>query len=334
MANKPIIMYVDEFVKMYGNEIIEIASRRKNGKFKAFTNVLLKDRNEDVLNAIKEATQNVNQLSASSKQLLNVLNTASASSAFSAALGAVNLCATVAGFAIVCNKLNKVEDKISDVAKKVLDAHEQETFYKFDMMLGDYKNMLDCKKVNNEYTEEKYRELIDNEYAILKLLMRIVNNDTCNNKNDILYTIISLSSMLAVTLSNFDEVYYFEHKDIQKWHSSHNDWTSIYDSLVSKEFIEKLQDFMFIEEGYNQYQTDLFVITFIDNIKEAKQFVIDKQQLIEKLDSTDQLNKLMDAINKDIANDINNTFESMNLNNNIEVQRLVQTAEGALELYS
>lgn len=338
MAKKAIEMTVDEFLDKYGNKAFEAFIRQKNGKYRAFSKIIIKDRDKDAVKAIEEAAKNlskkISEVNKTTKEISETINVSNALSAFNAVTGVVNLCATVAGFAIIYNEMNEMKDDISDVAKKVLDAHDQETFYKFDRMMDDYRNMLDCKTIGEEYSEEKYRELISNEHAILKLMISIFTKSTSNIKNDILYSIMSLSSMLACTLADYDEIYYFNHKEKQKWHSSHDSWMQIYDVLTSKQFVEALQDFLFVECGYSQYQTDLFTVSTLDNFREAKQSVVDRQTLIELKDKKEQYEELMSYLNKSVLDDINGTIEDMNLSDNVQVQNLVQNSAKTLGLYS
>lgn len=338
MATQPTIMSIDEFLDKYGNKAFEAFVRQKNGKYRAFSKIIIKDDNreavKEIKNAIENITKTVSDINKTTIDVTNSLKLSNALSAFNAAAGVVNMCATVAGFAIIHTEMRKMEDGIKDVAKKMLDAHEQETFYKFDLMIDDYKDMLDCKKIDVEYSEEKYRTLISNEHAILKLLISIFTNETCNNRNDILYAIMSLSSMLACTLTDYDEIYYYNHKEKQKWHSNHDTWMEVYDVITSERFVECLQDFLFIECNYNQYQTDLFTVSVIDNFKEAKQAVVDRQTLIELKDTKEQYNDLMSYINQSVINDINNSIEEIGLSENVQVQNLVQETAKTLELYS
>lgn len=338
MTKKATTMTLNEFYQQYGEKVFEAVLRQKNGTYKAFSKIILQDPNKEITDTINKSLSNLNNVAKNLNsvsvdvtkhlQLSNVLSTVGTITSV------VNLCTTIAGFAIVCNELNKIEDSINDLAKTVLKAHEQETLFKFDVVFEDYKDMLDRKKIKKEYSEKEYINLIKYEQSILKLLIRVFNNSTCNDKSSVLSMIMALSSMFACTISNFDEVYYFNNKEYQKWHGSHEEWVNIYDTLLSESFRNSVQDYMFIEKGYNQYDTDLFVLTVSDSFKEAKQAIKDKQTLIELQDTKDKYNELMNIIKQSTMNEINNTFEGLGLKDNLDVMNCVQETAKTLELYS
>lgn len=109
--------------------------------------------------------------------------------------------------------------------------------------------MLDSRKTKNDYSEEKMRILVDDEFNVLKMLIDTFLLETTNERNNLVLSIYSLASMLTVSIMYFDELYYYNNKDRisngEYWHSSHNRWMSELDRLSSAEFISKIQDFGF-----------------------------------------------------------------------------------------
>lgn len=334
MATNPTIMTLSGFYEKYGQKVFEAFKRQKNGKYNAFNKIILKDDSYEVQQIIKNSvnnlSKNVEKLNMFSTNLSKQLNLSNVLSSVSAITGVLNLCATVAGFVIIHKDLENVQQKLNSLAKTILDAHDQETIYKFDKVLGIYENMLDCKKIGNEFSESKYFELINEEQAILKLLIKVFNKSTSNCKNDILTTIIALSSMLSCTISNFDEIYFFEHGNIQKFHSSHSSWEEIYDILLSKSFENDLYDFMFIDENRNQFESDILVDTIRNSFREALQSIKDKQTIIELNESREDLNNLTKLINQSVLDDIDESLEEMGLSENVQVQSLVKEATQTL----
>ena len=338
MANKAIEMTMEEFVNKYGKKVFEVVTRQAKGKYKDFAKIIIKESNKDskeeVQNLAQSLLKNAEKLNNSAVDLNKIAEISGALLKFSSIVGIENLCSTVAGFYIIDKELKKMSDDIKGVAKTILDVNENETFYKFDNVLEDYKDMLDSRKIGKEYSEEKYRELISSENTVLKLMIKVFMNETCNNRGDVLYAIMALSSMMACTLVNFDEIYYYNNRDKQKWHMSHDSWMEVFDKLTTGKFVECLQDYAFIEEGNNQYQTDLLVTAITDEFKEAKQTVLDRQFLIETNDTRKQYSDMLSYINQGVIKDINSSIAELNLENDAEVQELVQTASKKLDLYS
>ena len=79
------------------------------------------------------------------------------------------------------------------------------------------------------------------------LFMSASLTDTCT----FLSTIYSLAHMMSITLSKYDELYYFEYKDNKtgehKFHTDHDKWINMIGKLRSKEYLDKLQDYFFLE---------------------------------------------------------------------------------------
>ena len=338
MAKEAIIMTVDEFLKQYGNKAFEAFTRQKNGKYKAFSKIILKGDNKEAIETIKiavmKANQNIEKINKITTDITKAMNINNYIGGLNVFLNAANLCATAAGFVIVYKELNEVKTRINEVKEALLDTHEQEVFKDFDNVIDDYSDMLDSKKIDKEYSEDQYRELIKNEYSMIKLLIKMFTKSTCNNKHDVLYAIMSLSSMLACTLVNFDEVYYYNNKEKQKWHLSHEKWMSIYDNLTSSDFIRSLEDYMFIEQNYNQYQTDMFVRSIIDSFSQSKQAIIDRQTLIQLKDSRNDYIDIIKNINQSVINDIDESINEIGLSDNVLVQNAVKESKQILELYS
>ena len=160
-----------EQLKPYLNDkhVIEIVQRGKNKKFKNFVKVALNElpQTEEkalVQNAVNVLNKNL-QLNEKNLQLLaNVARTQK----IGLLLNGLNLCATCAGFAIMYEKLDsmsaEINQQIAKVEKTVKKVQDVQAGFEFNKVLSDHTDMLDCRKKQQPYSEEKMRELVDNEY--------------------------------------------------------------------------------------------------------------------------------------------------------------------------
>ena len=68
------------------------------------------------------------------------------------------------------------------------------------------------------------------------MLMNIFSKDMSNNQEVVVFTMLSMASMLAASLKYFDEVYYFNNNESittgDIWHLDHDKWMAVYDKLA------------------------------------------------------------------------------------------------------
>ncbi|MDI9519246.1 MAG: hypothetical protein QM266_07970 [Bacillota bacterium] len=342
----PIVINEDKFIELVKETIknsdkgyLEIAKRAKKGTIKTLQKFVLsddfgkKDGVKEVVNKVLETTK---AISKSTKIIESGISTLNKLSSFNLVLNGMNLFATAATFAILNQKLNEINRKIDavlDNAKKVEDINKT---YKFNKVLSEYRNMLDYRKRNKDYTEEKYRKLVDDQYNVLKLLLASFKGDIVKDKEAILYAIISLSSMLGNTIINFDELYYYENKNHitngRYWHESHDEWMRIYDELTDDKFKVILQDFMFLDLGYSQYEMDLFIEAVMDTFNEAKVKISDQQKLIEQLETKENYDLYKIKINEYVIKEIENAINSIEDENVEEITEVFEEAKLQLGL--
>lgn len=167
------------------------------------------------------------------------------------------------------------------------------TEYEFRKVLSKHSDMLDCRRKKSYYSEEQMRELVDDEYNTLVLLMQVFSSSVSSNRDSLLFSILSLASMLAVSIKYFDELYYFNNRDTvgadECKHTSHERWMSVYTDLQSLQFVAQVQDFGFFEKGLSTVENDWFYIGFQDQIKSLVQEINDYEELFRKIDDPEVL---------------------------------------------
>lgn len=284
--------------------IFEIAQRGESKRFKSFIKVAIEQLPKEetasqaadrVLEQLNEVGKILSKNTGIAEKSLKVLNTVSKLQAFSLVLNGLNLCATCAGFAIMYDKLDKMSEQIAEIVTVIKKDRSLQNDYEFKKIMSDHADMLDCRKKQSFYSEEKMRELVAGEYNVLDLLIKSLESDMESDTKTVLYTILNLAQMLSVSMKYFDEIYYFNNReaigDGDPWHMSHAEWISIYDRLSSPEFIEKIQDFGFFEMGLNTVENDQFYLDFIWQIKGLKQDIEDNQSLIKAIDEPELFNE-------------------------------------------
>ncbi|MCR4589284.1 MAG: hypothetical protein K5668_00500 [Lachnospiraceae bacterium] len=310
--------------------ILEIVMRDEKKKYKAFQklvinnapdtevkellnkavsamnrNAVLSEKNYQMLGNVAMLQQQ--NLALSEKGLQLMMNAARLQQ-LSLVFGALNLSATCAGFAIMYAKLDKMSGQINQVMGTVKQGQDIAANYEFHKVLSEHSNMLDCRKTQKYYTEEQMRQLVDDEYNILKMLIEAFLKDHTDDRENLIVSIYSMASMLAVSLRYFDELYYINNReaigDGDVWHAMHDNWTAVFENLLSDEFVEKIQDHGVFDLGLTTFETDAYYITLCDQVREMKETVEDNQKLVMELGSEELMAAYEAYVNQEVAGSI------------------------------
>ena len=326
MDSVPIVNRIEELAKFANDkQIIEIVMRDKKKKYKTFQKVCLGkvSENSEQQSILSNLFQGFNKNNQINMKNTIKLNNIAKLSQIGLIFDSLNLCATAAGFAVMYMKLNKMSNQINEVLSTVKKVHDTQTHYEFKKILSTHSDMLDCRKKNRYYSEEQMRELVDDEYNVLCMLLDVLKKGTAEDTETLLYSIVSLASMFSVSLRYFDEIYYFNNKDLIKgddiWHSTHDSWVKVYDELTSKNVIEKFQDFCMFELSMNTYDCDLFCNNAINTFKEAKEGIVDNQYLLTAFDNSELLDSFKEINNNEIKNAIDDLLNESDLLSSKEI---------------
>ena len=219
---------------------------------------------------------------------------------------------------LLCLKSSKkISDKVDALVNTVKSSNQIQTNFELNKILSEHANMLDSRKTKNDYSEEKMRILVDDEFNVLKMLIDTFLLETTNERNNLVLSIYSLASMLTVSIMYFDELYYYNNKDRisngEYWHSSHNRWMSELDRLSSAEFISKIQDFGFFELNLSTFEIDEYYICLLNQARDFIQEINDNQSLIQAFDSDMDFKNYNEITNQTLKDEINEAFKEANV---------------------
>ena len=211
------------------------------------------------------------------------------------------------------------------------------TNFEFGKVLSEYTDMLDCRKRQKPYSEDKMRVLVDNIYNVLNLLYDSFKKDIVTDKQETILSIFSLLSMFTTSIKYFDELYYLNNREIlsegDAWHSSHSKWMSIYSNLLLPEFIERLQDYAFFEVGFYTLGVDIYCHELFNQVICQKQEIEDNQELIMAIKDSTILNNLrefnINELKQDLENALEEAFED---NQTAEASRVYNEIQKQIEL--
>lgn len=320
--SETIVVNALEQLKPFLNDrgVLELVVRDQKQKYKAFQNIMINElpkvqENEMYANVIQALNKNTNLNVQNLKQLEHIANLSNVG----LLLNGLNLCATCAGFAIMYAKLDKmsreINQQIAALQESVKDMHDIQTGFKFNEIIAEHRDMLDRKKIQKPYSEEQMRKLIDGEYNVLRMLIEVFEKDVSNDNRQLIFSIISLASMLTAAIIDFDEMYYFNNKEAidngEYWHSAHDEWTGTFQILSSPWFIEKLQDHALLKLNLDTVGVDAFYEGILDQIEDMEQEIEDNQALILAIDDNDLLRSLREYNAQAVIDNIEATIKDV-----------------------
>lgn len=294
--------------------ILEIAMRDKKKKFSAFQKIVINNSPEgEPRQLLQNALAAMNKNNALKEKSISMLKNITKLQQLNLIFGALNLCATCVGFAIMYAKLDKMSGQINKIMGTVKEGQDIAANYEFHKVLSEHANMLDARKTQKYYTEEQMRQLVDDEYNVLQMLIEGFMKEHTVDMENLIVSIYSMASMLAVSLRYFDELYYLNNKeaigDGDVWHSSHDNWTGIFKKLKSNEFIEKIQDHAVFDLGLSMFEADVYYLNLLDQVKDMEETVADNQQLILEFGDADLMTAFESYVNQDVSEAIKEAFE-------------------------
>ncbi len=301
MSNAIVINTLEE-LKAFLNEkgVMEIAIRNRNKKFKAFQKVMISDlpatQEKELAEKVIHA---LNKNTAMNERKLQLLSNVAKLEKIGILLNGLNLCATCVGFAIMYAKLDKMSTEINQqlyqIQKTIKQTQDLQNDYEFNKVLSDHTDMLDSQRRLQPYPENKMRELVDREYNVLTLLINSFQKGVSGDQSTLIFTLFSLLAMFTVSLRTFDEQYYFNNHealgDQDVWHLAHEKWMSVYDTLSSEWFIEKLQDYGTFETKLNTLEVDIYYINLLTQVADLREEIEDNQALLIAMGDMDLFNQ-------------------------------------------
>lgn len=321
MSGEKIVTALEQ-LKPFLNDrgVLEIIERDQNQKFKAFHNIMINElpkaqENEMYANVMQALNKNAKLNVQNMKQLEHIANLSNVG----LLLNGLNLCATCAGFTIMYAKLNKmsreINQQLAELQNTTKDIQDIQTRLKFNEIIAEHRDMLDSKRIQKPYSEKQMRKLIDGENNVLRMLIEIFEKSVSNDNRHLIFSIISLASMLTSAIVDFDEMYYFNNKEAidngEYWHPAHDEWTGTFEILSTPWFIEKLQDHALFELNLDTVGVDAFYEGILEQVMDMEQEIEDNQALIQIIDDNELLRNLREYNTQTIIDSIEATVKSL-----------------------
>lgn len=312
------------------NNVIEIVTRGKKKKFKKFFNLML---DSDSINDVSKNTrllkdqqalmQNVIQAvgknTSMAQKSVEVMGKVAKLQGIGLVLNGLNLGATAAGFLIMDKRLKQmseqIDEKMNQLQNIIKTGNTIETERHFNEACRKHSNMLDRRRRQKPFEEEKTLEVIDKEYNVLNTLISIFREDISSDKHTVFTMIFSLLGMFTATLKYFDENYYFENREILKGkdilHISHDAWMHVYDILSADWMIEYIQDYAIFELKLNPREADIYYKEMMSIVIDGKREIEDNLFLLETLNDMNLMKAFNEYTNESVCEEMDKLLDQV-----------------------
>lgn len=246
---------------------------------------------DDIAKDVKNIANGIGLLQGSVKAIaaMNVLTIG---------LEAANLAVTAGGFAMMNAKMNEIMQGMTSIKESLYRIETKQEFdilKEFEEIKNEYADMLDSQKRKHPWEVAKYFELIKKMHLMIDNLHDLFMADAVFNKEAILQAIYVLLPMYANALRQYDRVYYFKFKDEivggAVWHSLHKEWMNSFDKLISAEYLDKFQEYCFLDEGQTGRMADeAMLVAYLTAVNSATT-VEDNQKILECFDTLEEFRR-------------------------------------------
>ena len=318
MSVTKVIESIEELNELKNDKgFLEIVVRGANKRYKTFYNVMLNNTSNTI---DPDFAKNVVTLLSENKELnlknMELLHNITNISQIGLLLNGLNLCATCAGFAIMYKKLDQMSEQINQQFSMIRGTLNQgqdiENSNKYNWVLSEHTNMLDCRRKGQPFSEDKMRELVDREYEVLSRLVDAYKKGIYAEQGVLIFSIFSLLAMFTVSLRIFDELYYYNNHQVigdkDAWHLSHEKWMGVYETLSSEWFVERIQDYGCFEANLTTSEVDLYYGMLLEQVADLREDVEDNQKLIVAIKNREAFEQYKAISARDIADSIKDAF--------------------------
>ena len=292
---------------------IRVVERYKNGRVKKIGKYLAEKspNKEEARKLCENVLRNVKKVNNSIDAVNKKINLIKGLASLNAILGAANLCATVVGFEIMKQELNKIAKNIEDMKTTLQEQYHDEIDFKYEEVQGTYERMLDKKRQDEEFGCDELIELANKIQRTLNLFIKAFMKYDMKDKNsDVLGVVIALASMLSETAIYLYQEYYDKYSDKEdtekKFYSYRKKWSDTLEQIESETFKERLYELYFIDKDLNQYESTLAMLETCNQVNELILNISDKEELLRYFDDIEDVD--YHSFMREIDNYVDNEF--------------------------
>lgn len=323
--------YADRFKDL---ESIEACFRQNNARFKEFINIAVaKDKSVEevgkeildsflssaekvnhsinaINNSLSDVNKNINDMANVADQIIKKMDKSRILSFVNTGLNAANLCASVAGFAIMSEHLDEISKELEELSKSVGDIikHQEHLDEKnVEKLISKYGNILNNESVGKEVSIDERYELVDDMSLTIKFLIKCFKEDI-GHRQVYYEALSSLIPMYIVSICKFDREHYFAYG---KLHVHHDKYVNVLREFDSLEFFKGIQDYAFLDKDLNSRESFDNAFAYVAKIDEQKAAINDNLLIIKHFKSESDYSSFRQMQDLAIYNEIKNNSEEV-----------------------
>lgn len=230
-------------------------------------------------------------------------------------LNLANMAVDMAGFVIICKKLNELNAQIQDISNRIGNLENIEIskiVREFRDLEMSYKSMLSKISKKEEVSLDQLEELVQQFTNYLNQVLDILSTDSMDS--EILITIINtlMSAYTLVTCEYIDR-YYFDKGEVAP---NFDSYISLFNRMMTPEYAKKLEEYFFYVAKLNTMETIDAVNAEILLALNGKVQLEDQIEILQELKTRENLEKLNEALEEyskqeftQICDELNSTSE-------------------------
>lgn len=287
----------DRFIKCGVLESDGIDKGQKDELIKNLKNMIqnkdhdLKDVRKALQIADKKAAladRNFKDMAANVDALADGIKNLDKMAALNIGLDLVNIAVDVAGFVIIANKINCLSSEINDISKKidqVLTLQKTEKYESCQKLLMRFNSFTDSVKHDDNVDMGVLENLIIDMRAFISgMIMNLINGGLM--MEDVLPMINLLLPAYTLLVCEHLDRYYFKNEDLP---SNYEMFISLYDEMLTQQFIEKLEDYYMFNIRLNHLDMTDAVNTQILMFINEKTQIEDQLTILKELKTKEKV---------------------------------------------
>lgn len=268
----------------------------------------LRDSMSGVKNQLGNLTDMAKDMAVNVDQIFKTTNVAKALSYVNVGLSLANLAVDVAGFVVVCKKINELNVRIQELSDKIDRIEKLET-NKLIKESRDYalqsNSLLEKISLGEEVDLDSYEEFINKFTNYLNLVIDCIGDNSVDM--EILLTVFNyLMPSYTLATCEFIDRYYFKKGLVP---SNYKSYLNLFDRLGSEDYIRRLEDFFFFEEKLGTLDTIDAVNAQIFIALNGRVQLEDQVEILTSLKTKEKIMEFKKALDEYAEVSFNATFD-------------------------
>ncbi|GEM_PF-3694222 len=286
-----------------------------------------------ILSATVKNNALLNSISGDISSVLNGIDSLTALSWVNLGLTAINTGATVAGFAMLNKKINRMQQGIDEIRAQVEDARQEIKEIKdlslitnieerYGRLLNTTKRLTVNIEIGKEVKHLDLEDLIEDYRAFLSSITSFVLKHPSEPLLDIIYSLQPLfANLIILYYERFFEVYG------EMLHPNHVTWIDVFEKIGGREFSDMLIDFYTIEKGFHHKAVNDVISANFLMVCDKEQKITDVINIMQVALTHEKYQAIMEAIDFYTYNQAKAEFESIKATQHISDEAWKQAAE-------